>query len=115
MKHYVISLLALVLASTFNAEAKNVDPLWDQHEKKLSQEEIKEKGIDVMIHNIVAQIDDIDIRKMARSDIFETPFGYRWKMVNLHTGKVLIVKVDQDFNLISVRDRNNAKVSISSL
>jgi len=81
-----------------------------QHERKLSTEEVKQRGIDLLVNEILEQLEDIDLKKMARSAIFETPYGFRWKMVNLHTGKKIIIKVDKDFKIISARTGKNVKI-----
>ena len=113
MKNYVLLLLFLSSISLNASPTLQTETL--QQEKKLTEQEVKQRGIDHMVGNILDEIDEIDIRKMARSDIFETPYGFRWKMVNLHTGKVLIVKVDKNFRLISVKAKDKSKASIGSL
>lgn len=114
MKNYVLLHLLLAFSISLNASHSNKANK-PQQEKRLTDKEIKDRGIDLMVNNILEEIDEIDIRKMARSDIFETPYGFRWKMVNLHTGKVLIVKVDKNFRLIAVKTKDKSKVSIGSL
>ncbi len=88
------------------------DQAQNPRERKLSPEEVQQRGIDLLVNEIVEQIDAIDLRKMARSAIFETSYGFRWKMVNLHTGKKIIIKVDKDFKLISARTSDNVKIMI---
>ncbi|WP_299899565.1 hypothetical protein [uncultured Aquimarina sp.] len=83
-----------------------------QKDRKLSDEEVKQRGLDVLATEVIEKIDEVDLRKMARSAIFETSYGFRWKMINLHTGKIIIVKVNKDFELISARDSKKAKVMI---
>ncbi|WP_062058793.1 hypothetical protein [Aquimarina longa] len=79
-------------------------------DRKLSTQEVKERGFDLLANQIVENIDEIDLRKMARSAIFETSYGFRWKMVNLQTGKIIILKVDKNFKLISARNSDNSKI-----
>lgn len=83
-----------------------------QKDRKLSDEEVKQRGLDVLATEVIEKIDEIDLRKMARSAIFETTYGFRWKMINLHTGKIIIVKVNKDFELISARNSKKAKIMI---
>ncbi|MDY8137337.1 hypothetical protein [Aquimarina sp. 2201CG5-10] len=80
------------------------------NDRKLPEEEVRQRGIDLMANQIVEDIDEIDLRKMARSSIFETSYGFRWKMVNLHTGKIIIIKVNKNFELISARNSDNSKI-----
>lgn len=81
-------------------------------DRKLSAEEVKQRGIDLMANQIIENIDEVDLRKTARSEIFETSYGFRWKMVNLSTGKIFIIKVDKNFKLISIRSADNSKTLI---
>ena len=76
-------------------------------DRKLSAEEVKQRGIDLLANQIIENIDEVDLRKTARSAIFETSYGFRWKMVNLHTSKIFIIKVDKNFKLISVRSADD--------
>ncbi len=116
MKKYILPLL--IFSSFFlypnifitHHTSTSIETIQNPRDRKLSPEEVQERGIDLLANEIVGNIDAIDLRKMARSAIFETSYGFRWKMVNLHTGKVIIVKVDKDFKLISARDKNNSKV-----
>ncbi|GAA4274856.1 hypothetical protein U6A24_12070 [Aquimarina gracilis] len=118
MKNYILPLLlfsTFLLFSSFSSENFSTIPLdkvQNQSDRKLSPEEVKQRGIDLLVNEIVEQIDEIDLRKMARSAIFETSYGFRWKMVNLHTGKKIIIKVDKDFKLISARTGDNIKIMI---
>ncbi|WP_108869947.1 hypothetical protein [Aquimarina aquimarini] len=81
-------------------------------DRKLSAEEVQQRGFDLLANEIIENINEIDLRKTARSAIFETSYGFRWKMVNLHTGKIIIIKVDKNFKLISARNSDNSKVII---
>ncbi len=109
MKNYILPLVFfssfLLYPNIYIVEHTfiTIEEVQSQRDRKLSAEEVKQRGLDLMVNEIIADIDGIDLRKMARSSIFETSYGFRWKMVNLHTGKVIIVKVDKDFNLISAR------------
>ncbi len=116
MKNYILPLLvfsSFLLYPNLNKQDQSlatIDQVQNQIDRKLSPEEVKQRGIDLLVNQIVEKIDDIDMRKMARSAIFETTYGFRWKMVNLHTGKKIIIKVDKNFRLISARDGNNSKI-----
>lgn len=115
MKHFLLFLLLVfpIMASPYSAPdflKNSTSEFQNAKDRKLSDQEVKERGIDLLVNGIVESIDTIDLRKMARSSIFETSYGFRWKMINLSTSQVLIVKVDKDFNLISVRDRDKTKI-----
>lgn len=115
MKHFLLFLLFTVpiMVSPYagpNFQENNLSEFQNDKDRELSDQEVKERGIDLLVNGIVESIDAIDLRKMARSSIFETSYGFRWKMVNLSTSQILIVKVDKDFNLISVRDRDKTKI-----
>ncbi|MFD2561416.1 hypothetical protein [Aquimarina rubra] len=86
------------------------DTLQNQIDRKLSDEEVERRGLDILAAEVIERIDEIDLRKMARSAIFETSYGFRWKMINLHTGNIIIVKVNKDFKLISARNSKKSKV-----
>ncbi|MBW1295897.1 hypothetical protein [Aquimarina litoralis] len=81
-----------------------------QTDRKLSDEEVQQRGLDLLANEVIEKIDEIDLRKMARSAIFETSYGFRWKMINLHTGSIIIVKVNKDFKLISARNSKKTKI-----
>ncbi|MFL1897236.1 hypothetical protein ACJRPK_16150 [Aquimarina sp. 2-A2] len=114
MKHcLLLSTLFLVLTSIFtNADAYTASnsvcdyPLThhiqNPRDRKLSDEEVQQRGIDMMVNQVMANIDGIDFKAMARSDIFETTYGFRWKMFNLQTGKMIAIKVNKDFKLLDV-------------
>ncbi|MBP2832989.1 hypothetical protein J8281_12400 [Aquimarina sp. U1-2] len=116
MKNYILLLLVLLSPFIYGnvQEVKTtlacIDHSQNPRDRKLSPEEVQQRGIDLQVNQIVEEMDDIDLRKMARSAIFETSYGFRWKMVNLSTSKKIIIKVDKDFNLISARDGNNLKI-----
>ncbi len=118
MKNYILPLLLFSIYLVYPITTIEnhrflirIDQNQNPKDRKLSVEEVKQRGIDLMVNNILENIDEIDIRKMARSAIFETSYGFRWKMVNLHTGKKIIIKVNKDFKLISARDsKNNSKI-----
>ncbi len=74
-------------------------------DRKLSTQEVQSRGIDLMVTEIINNHNKIDLNKMARSSIFETSYGFRWKMVNLHTGKIIIIKVNKDFEVLSIREQ----------
>ncbi len=78
-------------------------------DRKLSEEEVQKRGIDRLATEIIEKIDEIDLRKMARSSIFETSYGFRWKMINVQTGNIIIIKVTKKFKLISVRNSKKSK------
>ncbi len=119
MKNYILLLLLFSFSFLYSNVAlenqystTNYDQSQNPRDRKLSTDEVKQRGIDLLVNEIVEQIDEIDLRKMARSAIFETSYGFRWKMVNLHTGKKIIIKVDKDFNVISARTGDNTKIMI---
>ncbi len=119
MKNYILPLLIFSCTLLYpNILVKNVvspitiDQIQNPRDRKLSPQEEKQRGIDLLANEIIANIDGIDLRKMARSAIFETSYGFRWKMVNLHTGKKIIIKVNKDFKLISARTGDNSKIII---
>ncbi|AXT60266.1 hypothetical protein D1816_07855 [Aquimarina sp. AD10] len=89
-----------------NSEEYSQNP----RDRKLSADEVKQRGLDVLANEITENFESLDLKKTARSAIFETSYGFRWKLVNLHTGKKIIVKVDKDFKLISARDNKNTKI-----
>lgn len=102
MKYLLLILLSFSTLYSQDSDLNQQEPA----KRQLSIEEIKERGFHMRIANVINQIDEIDLRKMARSPIFETSYGFTWKMYNLSNNKRLVVKVDKDFNLISV---NKAK------
>ncbi|MEW7278356.1 hypothetical protein ABW636_07150 [Aquimarina sp. 2201CG1-2-11] len=118
MKNYLLLFLFMLPAFAVNANySLKISPVsfiessvQNPSDRKLSTEEVKQRGLDLLANQIVANLDDIDLRKMARSAIFETSYGFRWKMVNLHNGQKIIIKVDKDFNLISARSSDNSKI-----
>ncbi len=120
MKNYILPILLfffyLAYPNTMILDHHGHTSVLEQYQnpkdRKLTVEEVNTRGINLLVNEIVEHIDEIDLRKMARSAIFETSYGFRWKMVNLHTGKKIIIKVDKDFKLISARDNNNTKVMI---
>jgi len=116
MKNYILFFLlfsyTLLYPNIFVNDwqkTKSLDLSQNPRDRKLSPQEEKQRGIDLIAGQIIENIDGIDLRKMARSAIFETSYGFRWKMVNLHTGQKIIIKVDKDFNLISARTGKNIK------
>ncbi len=117
MKNYILPLL--ILYSFFLYPNTNthkglhifsIEYLQNPKDRKLSTEEVKQRGLDLLASQVIENIDKIDLRKTARSAIFETSYGFRWKMVNLHTGKIYIIKVNKDFRLISARNSDNSKI-----
>ncbi|SEL42413.1 hypothetical protein SAMN04487910_2414 [Aquimarina amphilecti] len=114
MKQYILFLLLFSFGTLY---PKNISlrsnpsiTIQNQIDRKLSEEEEKKRGLDLLATEIIEQIDEIDLRKMARSAIFETSYGFRWKMVNLHTGNIIIIKVDKNFKLISARNSKKKKI-----
>ncbi len=110
MKNYLIYTLFVVLtlcSSTYVYAYSYFSPIpyiENDKDRKLSKEEVKERGLDILANQTIENIDKIDLRKMARSSIFETTYGFRWKMFNLKTGNIIIIKVDKNFKLISARN-----------
>lgn len=86
-----------------------ISPILDQTDRKLSDEEVQKRGLDLLATEIIEKIDTIDLKKTARSAIFETSYGFRWKMINLHTGNIIIIKVNKNFELISARNSKRQK------
>ena len=117
MKNYILFLLflsSIVLYPNtyldYSPISESEDYTQNPRDRKLSSQEEKQRGIDLLANEIIENIDGVDLRKMARSAIFETSYGFRWKMVNLHTGQKIIIKVDKDFKLISARTGDNKKI-----
>ncbi|WP_103070411.1 hypothetical protein [Aquimarina sediminis] len=116
MKNYVLFLLlfsSFLIFPNSSIESylySTTNSVQNPRDRKLSTEEVKRRGLDLLANEIVENLDEIDLRKMARSAIFETSYGFRWKMVNLSTSKIIIVKVDKDFNLISTRSGSKSKI-----
>ncbi len=116
MKNYILPLLLFLWIQSYpnifeyQISSSPTDEIQNPRERKLSAQEEKQRGIDLLANQIIENIDGIDLRKMARSAIFETSYGFRWKMVNLHTGKKIIIKVDKNFKLISARTGDNTKI-----
>ncbi len=118
MKNYILPLMVFSFyllypnITTTNCVYNIPNTIEDQNprDRQLSPEEVKQRGIDLMVNQVVVNIDELDLRKMARSAIFETSYGFRWKMVNLHTGQKIIIKVNKDFKVLSVRDNRNTKI-----
>ena len=118
MKNYILSFLSIFSVYTVSANPTfNIvslssieSTIQNPKDRKLSTEEVKQRGLDLLATQIAVNLDDVDLRKMARSAIFETSYGFRWKMVNLHNGQKIIIKVDKDFNLISARSSDNSKI-----
>ena len=112
MKHcLLLSTLLLVFTSNFTHALTASDIMHDnllslytqnQRDRKLSDEEVQQRGIDMMVNQVMANIDGINFKAMAGSDIFETTYGFRWKMFNLQTGKMIAIKVNKDFKLLDV-------------
>ncbi len=69
---------------------------------KLSEDEIRERGIDLRIKELMKSIKNINMYIMARSFVFETSYGFRWKLLNLKTNDDVTIKVTKDFELISI-------------
>ncbi len=113
MKHYI--LYALVLScwfsypKTFVNLTDNPNFIQNTIDRRLSEEEVLKRGLGLLATEVIEKIDEIDLRKMARSSIFETSYGFRWKMINVKTGKIIIVKVNKNFELISVRNSKRRK------
>lgn len=119
MKNYILSILIfssiILYPNNIIEDYSNTtvtDLIQNPRDRKLSAEEVKQRGLDLLANQIIENIDDIDLRKTARSAIFETSYGFRWKMVNLHTGKIIIIKVDKNFHLISARNGSKSKIII---
>lgn len=90
-----------------NFAIKDLNCIQNDKDRELTQEEVKRRGIGLLVTKVIDNIEEINLKNMARSSIFETSYGFRWKMFNLKTGKILIIKVDKDFKLISARNSKN--------
>ncbi|WP_034228341.1 hypothetical protein [Aquimarina pacifica] len=121
MKNYVLIILFMFSGIISYPKTPIGDQIYSKHtptlfqtpkDRELSTQEVKQRGIDLMVNRIIENQNEIDLKKMARSSIFETSYGFRWKMVNLHTGKIIIVKVNKDFELISIRKSDASKAMI---
>ncbi|WP_299443037.1 hypothetical protein [uncultured Aquimarina sp.] len=114
MKQYILYLLlfsfGVLYPNDFSIELTKFDIIQNPTDRKLSDEEVQKRGLDILAAEVIEKIDEIDLRKMARSAIFETSYGFRWKMINLHTGNMIIVKVNKDFKLISARNSKKSKI-----
>ncbi|WP_299211699.1 hypothetical protein [uncultured Aquimarina sp.] len=116
MKRYILFFLlfsfGILYPRDFFTEQPTFEIIQNQIDRKLSDEEVQKRGLDVLAAEVIEQIDEIDLRKMARSAIFETSYGFRWKMINLHTGNIIIIKVNKEFKLISARNSKKTKIMI---
>ncbi|WP_378172032.1 hypothetical protein [Aquimarina sp. SS2-1] len=114
MKHYLLFLvvLSVIIAypNSIKTKQNSTYTFHNQIDRKLSDEEVQRRGLDILAAEVIERIDEIDLRKMARSAIFETSYGFRWKMINLHTGNIIIIKVDKNFKLISARNSKKSKL-----
>ncbi len=115
MKHYLPCFLILFYSLTY--AHTTIIPITSQTtqntiDRKLSEKEVKQRGLDLLATEIIEQINEVDLRKMARSSIFETSYGFRWKMVNVQNGTIIIVKVNKDFKLISAKNSKKKKIII---
>ncbi|MDH7447148.1 hypothetical protein [Aquimarina sp. 2201CG14-23] len=114
MKQYILYLLlfsfGILYPSNFSTDQFLANSTQNTTDRKLSDEEVQKRGLDILATEVIEKIDEIDLRKMARSAIFETSYGFRWKMINLHTGNIIIVKVNKDFKLISARNSKKSKI-----
>lgn len=112
MKNYLLYIILLfsvsfVLANTPNYSVTSTfETIQKERGKKLTEEEVVARGIDIKINEIYSQIEDwVNVRSVARSPIYEMKKGFWWKIIDTVSGKSYIVTVDDDFNLISaVRD-----------
>ncbi|WP_378184743.1 hypothetical protein ACE939_08260 [Aquimarina sp. W85] len=113
MRHCLLPILLLLFSSAFSyalpttlqfGTLNNSSILNDQNQRdrKLSSEEVQRRGIDEMVNRVMANIRGINFKAMARSDIFETSYGFRWKMFNLHTGQIIAIRVNKNFKLLKI-------------
>ncbi len=77
------------------------------NERKLSVKEIKQRGIDLKTNKLIESIDKIEIRKMARTFIFETSYGYYLKLFNTKSNEFISIRVNKVFKLISIKKSEN--------
>ncbi|AXT50575.1 hypothetical protein D1818_06920 [Aquimarina sp. BL5] len=113
MKRYILFLplfcVGICYPNDFFTEQPTLEIILNQIDRKLTDEEVQKRGLDVLAAEVIEKIDEIDLRKTARSAIFETSYGFRWKMINLHTGNIIIIKVNKEFKLISARNSKKIK------
>ena len=107
MQYLLISSLFITLyfdpgcASILKQESNTYENT--QLERKLTEIEVKKRGFDLLVTKTVKKAEDINLKEMARSAIFETSYGFRWKMINTVSSKIVIFKVDKKFHLISIK------------
>ncbi|WP_299256710.1 hypothetical protein [uncultured Aquimarina sp.] len=116
MKQYILFFLlfsfGILHSNSISINRSFADIIQNQIDRKLSDEEVQKRGLDVLAAEVIEKIDEIDLRKTARSAIFETSYGFRWKMINLHTGNMIIIKVNKEFQLISARNSKKTKIMV---
>ncbi|WP_299248169.1 hypothetical protein [uncultured Aquimarina sp.] len=115
MKTYILFFLLFpfcILHSIDSFTEPTFGIIQNQIDRKLTDEEVQKRGLDILAAEVIEKIDEIDLRKTARSAIFETSYGFRWKMINLHTGNIIIIKVNKEFKLISARNSKKTKIMI---
>ncbi len=100
MKAYILLLTASLWLGHPVLNAHNSPLQQIKKERKLSNEEIKQRGIDVRVKKVIKYLNNGDSRSYARSPIYETPKGYKWKIINVKTGKFIAVEVDKNFKII---------------
>lgn len=115
MKQYILYALLFSCGFSYPETILNIksnpDLIQNPVDRRLSEEEVLKRGLGLLATDVIEKIDEIDLRKMARSSIFETSYGFRWKMINVKTGKIILVKVNKNFRLISVRNSKRRKAT----
>ncbi|UZO80318.1 hypothetical protein NBT05_15350 [Aquimarina sp. ERC-38] len=95
---------SLISHASINKEL-SLDLITFINDRKLSEEEVQERGLDVLVAKLLETANQEVLKKMARSSIFETNYGFRWKMINTISGEIVIIKVDKDFKLIELKSK----------
>lgn len=99
---FAISLFPILASEPIQ---KNIIRFVLNDERKLSEDEVKERGLDLLVAELLETTNQEVLKKMARSSIFETNYGFRWKMINTISGEIVIIKVDQNFKLIELKSK----------
>ena len=103
---FILFLLFTSINFAVSATQNNFDDVYvHQKERKLTEDEVKERGLDLQVAELLETADQEVLKKMARSSIFETKYGFRWKMINTISGEIVIIKVDKKFKLIELKSK----------
>ncbi len=100
MKAYIL-LLAIAFAINTNANYSFNSIIEQTKDRKLTNEEVEQRGINLKVNDVIRNLKKGDIRSYARSPIYETVNGFKWKLINVKTGKSIAIEVNKDFKIIS--------------